>query len=354
MKGAQPTVDFEQREFRADPLKLKRLRVTAGLTVQDFAKKANLDRTTAAKILRGDPVFLKSLAIAGRQAFGIESPLELLHPDELRGLGVPLEVPSPSQVLEWDIAEYLSGWHTTSNGLQYQRLRLCHRYLRNRLALAKCYELRHLSHAARDRLEGHLRRHVEVCERVGPHPNVAQNLTAAWIGGLWWVLDRWEEGGTLSQRLEDGPLTEHGLKLVMTGIAQGLKALHASGIIRRELSTSCVLLRERTDQPVLCDLELAKLGEGGRTVAPEDWPDDPYRAIEVGGDAPIDERADIYSWGRIFVHAATGELLERGKERLSAEIVPDDIWQLVLRCVAEPRSARPAKMTEVLSALKAW
>ena len=131
-------MDLEQREFRADPLKLKRLRVAAGLTVQDFAKAADLDRTTAAKILRGEPVFLKTLAGAARNVFGIDNPLELLHPDELLALGAQTEVPSPAHVLEWEILDYLSGWQQTSNGLQYQRLRLRHRYLPSRLARAKC------------------------------------------------------------------------------------------------------------------------------------------------------------------------------------------------------------------------
>ena len=94
---------------------------------------------------------------------------------------------------------------------------------------------------------------------------------------------------------------EYALQVVMTGIACGLKALHRAGIIRRELSPRFVLLREADDRPILMDLELAKLSEGVPTVSPQEWPEDPYRAIEVGGDAPIDARADLYSWGRIFV-----------------------------------------------------
>ena len=261
-------MELEQREFRADPLKLKRLRVAAGLTVKEFTELSGLDRTTVAKILRGDPVFLKSLALAGQQVFQIDSPLELLHPEELRMLGVQTEVPSPGQVLEWEIDEYLTGWQETSNGLQYQLVRLRHRYLKNRLARGKCYELRHLAAADKERLEGHLVRHVEVCERVGAHPNIVKNLTAADVGGLWWVLDGWEEGTTLATRLEDGPLGEYALRVVMTGIARGLKALHGAKIIRRELSPRFVLLRESDDRPILMDLELAKLGEGVPTVSP--------------------------------------------------------------------------------------
>jgi len=347
-------MDLEQRQFRADPLKLKRLRVAAGLTVQEFAAKAQLDRTTVAKILRGDPVFLKTIKEAGEKAFGIDSPLELLHPDELQALGASTEVPSPDHVLEWEITEYLSGWEKTSNGLQYQRLRLKHRYLENRSARAKCYELRHLSTADRQQLEGHLRRHVEVSEEVGCHPNIAENLTAAWVSGLWWVLDRWVEGETLADRLSQGPLSDYELQVILGGVARGLKTLHAAGVIRRELTPSSILLRKKDDQPILTDLELAKLTERLPTVSPEQWPDDPYRAVEVGGDAPIDVRVDLYSWGRIFVHAATGRLPERGQEQLTDERMPDLVRQVVLQCVAVPRSKRPDNMSMVLTALKAW
>ena len=56
-------VQPEQRKFRADPLKLKRLRVAAGLTAREVRDLSHLDRTTVAKILTGEPVFLKSLSM---------------------------------------------------------------------------------------------------------------------------------------------------------------------------------------------------------------------------------------------------------------------------------------------------
>ena len=351
----RPAIELEQREFRADPLKLKRLRVAAGLTVQGFTKQSQLDRTTVRKLLRGDPVFLTSLVLAARRVFQLDSPLELLHPEELQAMGVQTDVPSPGQVLEWEIEEYLSGWQETSNGLQYQVVRLFHRYLEGRLARGKCYELRHLTDTDQERLSGHLRRHVDVCEQVGAHPNVAANLTAAEFGGLWWVLDQWELGSTMAERLStEGPFSEYTLRFVMTGIADGLAALHGKGIIRRELSPRLVLLREREDRPVLMDLELAKLTDGRPTVAPNQWPDDPYRALEVGADAPIDQRVDIYSWGRLFVHAAEGTLPDRGCEQLPRADIPDAVKRLVLKCVAPPRSKRPSDMNEILAVMKAW
>ena len=96
------------------------------------------------------------------------------------------------------------------------------------------------------------------------------------------------------------------------------------------------------------------MGASPPTVSPQEWPEDPYRAIEVGGDAPIDERADLYSWGRIFVHAAEGSLGQRGTERLSGPHIPEPVRDLVLQSVATARSDRPRDVDAVLSVMKAW
>jgi len=348
-------MELEQRNFRADPLKLKRLRIAASLSLQDFQKASGLNKDTARKLLRGEPVFLSSLSQAVREAFGIDNPLEVLHPDELAELGVQTEAPSPGYVLEWEIEDYLSGWRQTSNGLQYQLVQLRHRFLDNRLARGKCYELRHMSTAEQARVETYLRRHVDVCERIDGHHSVAVNLTAALVDGLWWVLDRWEEGETLADRLRTDVLSEYELRFIMTGIAEGLAALHQVDVIRRELSPGSVLLRESSDRPVLTDMELAKLAAGGPTVSPDEWPDDPYRAPEVTGDAPFDVRADVYSWGRIFVHAATGTLSERAEESLPEnDSIPQSVREVVLRAVDVLPSGRPSDMKPVLKAMQGW
>lgn len=347
-------MEIEQREFRADPLKMKRLRVAAGLTVKDFKEQSGLDKATVGKILRGDPVFLKSLTTAAEKVFNIQNPLELLHPDELEAMGAQTEVPSPGQIMEWEIDKHLSGWKQTTNGLQYQLVRLHHRYLDHRLARGKCYELRHLTGSESQRVEKYLLRHVEVCEQIGDHPHVAHNITAAPVGGLWWVLDRWEDGITLADRLDDGALGQYALRTVMTGIAKGLAALHKSQIVRRELSPQSVLLREQDDRAILTDMELAKLAEGEPTVSPTQWPDDPYRALEVSGDTPIDQRADIYSWARIFTHCATGEIYERGQEPVESIDVPSALRELIEKSLSLTPSSRPNDLKKILKALKAW
>lgn len=203
-----------QRVFRTDDLKIKRLRILAGLTFEQFSAAVDLDKGTARKLLKGAPVSLETL-ISTSKFFKIGSYLELLHPDELIDLGVnPDATVTTGSVQEWKIETFLTPWEKTSNGLQYHTARLRHRFLKDRLARGKCFELRHLPPPARKRLEGHLRRHPDVCERIGHHPNLAENITATPTenGGLWWVLDRYEEGTTLAKRLAEGPLEDITLK----------------------------------------------------------------------------------------------------------------------------------------------
>jgi serine/threonine protein kinase len=345
----------EQRQFRADPLKLRRLRIAANVSAKDIQKQTGLSKDTVRKLLQGEPVFLSTLADTVRTVFGIDDANEVLHPEELAKLGVQTEVSPDGQVLEWKIEAYLTGWKETSNGLQYQLARLGHRFLGGRLARGKCYELRHLTTAERDVVETHLRRHVEVCDRIGEHPNIAKNLTAAYVNNLWWVLDVWEDGETLADRLTAGQLDEYPLKFIMTGIAEALARLHEVDIIRRELTPNSVILRASSDRPVLTDMELAKIAEAGATVSPKEWPDDPYRALEVTGNTPIDIRADIYSWGRIFIHAATGGLCERGSETLpTAGDIPESVKDIALQSVELLPEDRPENMKLILKALKGW
>ena len=345
----------EQRKFRADPLLLKRLRIAENVSAQDIQKKTGFSKDTVRKLLRGEPVFLSTLCDTVSTVFNIHDANEVLHPEELAKLGVKTDVAPAGQVLEWQIEQYLTGWQETSNGLQFQLARLEHRFLPERLARGKCYELRHMTTAERAEVDAHLRRHIEVCDRIGDHPNIAKNVTASYVNDLWWVLDVWEEGETLAQRLMAGTLSEYELQFIMTGVANGLARLHEADIIRRELTPASVILQKSSDRPVLTDMELAKIAEASGTVSPKEWPDDPYRALEVTGNSPIDKSVDIYSWGRIFVHAATGDLPARGEETLpTGDSIPAPVREIVLQSVELLPKDRPKNMKNILKALKGW
>jgi len=260
---------------------------------------------------------------------------------------------------EWNLVEPIQNEQSTSNGLRYDIWHVRHRHLANRAGRAKCYDLSQLSSNDRARLKTHLTRHSEVCDRIGAHPNIARNLSAAeWEhGALWWVIDEWIDGDSLASLLGTNRLEASSVPSIMRQIATALHAIHAAGIVRRELSPRFVLIRRSDHAAVLTDFELAKLLDGSPTVSPKKaWPDDPYRAVEVDGDAPIDARADIYSWGRVLVHAVVGELPAKGQEAdvLGDAPLPPAVRRLALTCVAPARSGRPSSMDEVLAGIKKW
>lgn len=109
-------MEREKREYRADELKLKRLRAQFALTVEQFCGKSGLDKATARKLFKGTPVTLTTLSIAAK-VFGITDHLELLHPDELVALGVdPAVTASGETVQEWQVEARLTAWEKTANG----------------------------------------------------------------------------------------------------------------------------------------------------------------------------------------------------------------------------------------------
>jgi serine/threonine protein kinase len=140
----------------------------------------------------------------------------------------------------------------------------------------------------------------------------------------------------------------------MREIGEGLQALHEHKIIRRELTPEAIILRSKDSSVLLTDLELAKLPEGNPTVRGK-WQDNPYLAPEVIDDE-IDLRADLFSWGQIFYHAATGKPPQGITE--PADFLPVDLpkrfKRVVTRCVAPFPKDRPGSFEEVLEALEAW
>lgn len=264
---------------------------------------------------------------------------------------------------DWLAAEQVSRWIEATNGLQYRIFKMEHRFLDDgRLARGKVYDMSGLSDADRSAMVEHLQRHPQVCQKIGPHPNVAVNLTALPDANArdWWVIDRWVEGPTLKQAIASGELATSKLPAVMRGIAEGLAALHRNGYLRRELSPKFVILEEGTGAPVLTDFELAKLLTAGPTVADKsDWRHaaDPYRAPEVSaGSSDLGPEIDIYSWGRILLHAATGELpaADSTEENAAVTKLPRAIRELVAACVSIDRAKRPRSMDEVLRGIKKW
>jgi serine/threonine protein kinase len=215
-----------------------------------------------------------------------------------------------------------------------------------------------------EQLQEQLLRHPRTCRRFRGQPQIPLNLAVYPENGrdTWWIVDEWTDGSTLEQNLHLGPLLAGDLPQVMRQIALGLQALHRAVVIRRELAPRNVLLRQErgavsntvsgtvSGTVLLTDFELGKFLDRSPTVSAE-WPMDPYRAPEVGTAPHLDGRADLFSWGRICVHAATGALPPLGEDApfLARAHLPAAVRQIVERCVQLVPDDRPAGIDEVLA-----
>jgi serine/threonine protein kinase len=144
------------------------------------------------------------------------------------------------------------------------------------------------------------------------------------------------------------------LPRLLLEIVTGLQALHAAGVIFRELAPSRILISERDGRAVLTDFELARLLDGSPSVSSE-WPEDPYRAPEVdGGNANV--QADLYSFGRLAAAAAAGQLVdhEAAADALNHVGVPKRLIKLLMDCQEPAPQKRPSTLAPLQKELIIW
>ncbi len=365
---AKQTTDSEL--VYLDRSKLERLLIARGLSNNRLKDMLNTDgatgqrlpqergsasRNTVDKAFRGEGV-RRDVAKFIADYFAC-SVLELLDPRDPH-----YEPPTKTSMgleWEWTVDEALKpGGRTATNGLHFFLCRMKHRHTEGRFGRGKFYLLSGLAASDRDRKREQLQRHPEVCHRIGQHPHLAEVISSTPTAGEdgWWVVERWLDAIALSDRLAAGRFPPADLPRLMREIASGLGALHRAQIVMRELAPSRVLLVKEDGRAVLTDFELAKLLAGGPTVSPgNEWPEDPYRAEEVGP-SEVTVQADLYSWARILVHAAIGQLPDRGEDigALTRGGLPKKVWAIARRCLELAPSHRPTSMQEVEEVLRDW
>ena len=337
-----------------DRFLIDRKRINLGLSRTEFLKKVDVAANTLKAAFAGDGV-RASTALQLANHFGCRV-TDLLSPrDPLYVAPTPSDTPL-SGASEWETEDYMEQGRLASNGLYYIVCRMQHRYTAGRIGRGKFYHLSGLPLRLKNTLQEKLSRHADVSTRVGPHPNVALNLTSAPLPGDtgWWVIDDWVGEQTLAERLETAAWPASQLPRLLLDVATGLQALHAAGVIFRELAPARVLISDQDGRAVLTDFELAKLLDGSPSVSSE-WPEDAYRAPEVdGGNATI--QADFYSFGKLAVTAAAGKLVDHDA---AADIfhqagVPKRLATTLLACLEPVPARRPSELAPLLKELTRW
>lgn len=145
------------------------------------------------------------------------------------------------------------------------------------------------------------------------HPNVV-TIYAVEPGEEPYFAMEYVQGGSLFERLrQPGALSVKEACRIIREAIEGLKALHAGGIIHRDITPSNILI-DKDGAAKIVDFGLAL----EREAAGEDdllMGTPHYMAPEQVSDARIDLRADIYGLGATFYHMLAGEAPFSGTDR---------------------------------------
>ncbi|MDH6222165.1 serine/threonine-protein kinase [Streptomyces pseudovenezuelae] len=181
-------------------------------------------------------------------------------------------------------------------------------------------------------------------------------------GTVPWCATAYVPGPSLEEAVrEHGPLPVDTLLRLIAGVAEALQAVHREGIVHRDLKPSNVLLA--ADGPRVIDFGVARAADATSvtqsgtalgTIA--------YMAPEQVLGAEATASADVFALGQTAVFASTGGsafgtgdphavLYRVVHEEPDLTQVPDEIRDLVARCLRKPAAERPS-VEEVIRAVQ--
>jgi len=197
-----------------------------------------------------------------------------------------------------------------------------------------------------------LGREVETMRRVRS-PYVAEVLDADVTGEFPYIVTRFVSGPTLDEMVRGrGPLPGPGLRRLAYGTAEALAAIHAAGVVHRDLKPGNVMLAE--DRPIVIDFGIAQAGDATRLTQTGLVMGTPgYLAPEVIEGQPSSPASDVHCWGATMVFAATGRLPFGGGSyesifyrivsgRADLEGVPAPLVPLISAALARDPAHRPS------------
>lgn len=142
------------------------------------------------------------------------------------------------------------------------------------------------------------------------HPGIVPVYDYGEEAGRLYLVMRLMSGGSLADRLRrEGALPDAEILRITERVASALDAAHAKGIIHRDLKPANILFDDYRN-PMISDFGIAKLSQATvaltQTNAMVGTP--AYMSPEqVRGDADIDRRSDLYSFGVIVFEMLTGQ-----------------------------------------------
>jgi WD40 repeat protein len=204
-------------------------------------------------------------------------------------------------------------------------------------------------------------REIEAARRVGGF-HTASVVDADPAADPPWMVTAYIEGPSLETAVgSDGPLPPDRIRAVGAGLAEGLAAIHAHGLVHRDLKPGNVIVAP--DGPRIIDFGIARAVDGtGLTTAGSVIGTCAYMSPEqIRGEA-IGPPSDVFALGCVLAFASTGRPPFSGDTaatviyRILSE-PPDlgglpagDLHDLIAACLAKSAQDRPA-VPAILAAL---
>jgi hypothetical protein len=140
------------------------------------------------------------------------------------------------------------------------------------------------------------------------HPNVVRVFDVLETDGETVLVLEYVAGGTLRDRLANGPLARRDAVRIFDGVLAALEAAHGKGIVHCDLKPENVLLT-REGAPKLADFGIARATSSGATMtSPARGGGTPsYMSPEQARGAPLTPSSDLYSAAELFHEMLTGE-----------------------------------------------
>ncbi|MET8447722.1 serine/threonine-protein kinase [Streptomyces sp. NPDC005209] len=211
----------------------------------------------------------------------------------------------------------------------------------------------HPHFALDEEFRARFRREVEAARRVGG-AWTAPVLDADPEAAVPWVATAYAAGPSLAAAVADaGPLPAHTVRALGAGLAEALAAVHALGLVHRDVKPSNVLLT--LDGPLLIDFGIARATDGTASLTSSGVSigSPGYMSPEQILGKGVTGAADVFSLGAVLAYAATGEppfpgdssaalLYKVVHEQPELGGMGGDLREVAEACLTKDVAARPA------------
>jgi serine/threonine protein kinase len=219
----------------------------------------------------------------------------------------------------------------------------------------------HIAHD--DDARRRLGREVDTLSRIRDD-RVASVIDADIMGPRPYIVTRYVPGTALDETVEEhGPLAPHELLRLARGVAEAIRAIHACGVVHRDIKPGNVLLED--GEPVLIDFGIAHLQDDVRhTVGGLVMGTPGYLSPELVEGAAITDATDWWGWAATITFAASGRP-PFGRARMDAVLTRvrsgdvdldgvDPLLVPLLRAALSPDPTRRPHADDVIAALERY